>query len=266
MNTPVLTDAGQALIDPKFRAGGDRAMAPIDRILEIALTAEKVDLSQLERLYEFKRKYDADQAKNAFVAAMAKFKAEPVYIEKDKHVDFTSSKGRTSYWHASIGNVVNQLVPALAKHGFSHRWDHRQENGNIVVTCILTHEQGHSESYTMAATPDVSGNKNSIQAISSTGTYLQRYSLLGVTGYATVDQPDDDGASAELTPEQIEAREKQAAINKEWERSFNEADTPAALAALQRDLVKQCGGPDMVPEELKGAYAARLRELQKPTT
>jgi hypothetical protein len=59
----------------------------------------------------------------------------------------------------------------------------------------------------MTAGADASGSKNDIQAISSTVTYLQRYTLLAATGLtsAEMDQDDDDGAG----PERI--TEKQAA-------------------------------------------------------
>jgi hypothetical protein len=39
---------------------------------------------------------------------------------------------------------------------------------------------------------DQSGNKNTIQGIASTQTYMQRYSLLAITGLATVGM-DNDG-------------------------------------------------------------------------
>ena len=52
---------------------------------------------------------------------------------------------------------------------------------------------------TMAAGPDGSGGKNAIQAIGSTVSYLERYTLLAATGLATEDQ-DDDGRGANPVP------------------------------------------------------------------
>lgn len=43
----------------------------------------------------------------------------------------------------------------------------------------------------MSASADTSGSKNSIQAIGSTITYLQRYTLFSILGLASTD--DDDG-------------------------------------------------------------------------
>jgi hypothetical protein len=81
----------------------------------------------------------------------------------------------------------------MSKHGLSHSWDVRQEGTRIVVTCRLSHELGHSETVTMEGLADQSGNKNSIQQLGSTVSYLQRYTLKAILGLASV---DDDGQQA----------------------------------------------------------------------
>jgi hypothetical protein len=58
---------------------------------------------------------------------MAAFSAEAVEIIKRKEVDFQTAKGRTHYWHAELSDVVAAVKPALAKHGFSYRWDTKQD-------------------------------------------------------------------------------------------------------------------------------------------
>ena len=57
---------------------------------------------------------------------------------------------------------------------------------------------GYSESTELTADSDTSGTKNSIQAMGSTITYLQRYTLLSLTGLATHEQ-DTDGVPPEST-------------------------------------------------------------------
>jgi hypothetical protein len=59
---------------------------------------------------------------------------------------------------------------------------------------------GHSERTPLEASPDASGGKNGIQAVGSTVTYLQRYTLLSATGMAVQDQ-DDDGRGGKRMPE-----------------------------------------------------------------
>lgn len=157
-----------------------------------------VDLDRLERLMDMQMKWEGDQARKAFADAMAEFKKNPPTIYKDKHVEFRTDKGVTAYDHATIGNVVERVVSALAEHGFSHRWvPNRSEGGMISITCVVTHKMGHHEETTLEAGLDQSGGKNNIQAMISTKSYLERHSLLAAVGLATKDTPDDDGRRAD---------------------------------------------------------------------
>lgn len=178
---------------------GPRAVAnttPSD-LLRMAVE-QGADMEKLERLMALQERWEANQARKAYVESMAEFKRNPPEILKDKKVNFKTDKGTTSYTHASIGNVVEKIVGGLAEHGFSHRWiPRRSEGGMISITCVITHKLGHSEETTLEAGLDQSGGKNNIQAMISTKTYLERHSLLAATGLATSDTPDDDGRSAE---------------------------------------------------------------------
>ena len=89
-----------------------------------------------------------------------------------------------AYSYATLDQVCDQVTEALSKHGISHRWKIEQENGLIRVTCILTHYKGHSEETTLAGSADTTGSKNAIQAVGSTVSYLERYTLLAATGLA----------------------------------------------------------------------------------
>jgi hypothetical protein len=153
------------------------------------------DLDRLERLMDMQMKWEQREAHKAYTEAMAEFKRNAPTINQDKYVSFDTSKGTTAYSHATIGNVTGKIVGALAEHGFSHRWiPARGEGGMIAVTCEITHKLGHSETTTLEAGLDQSGGKNNIQAMASTITYLERYTLLAATGLAVKDQMDDDGA------------------------------------------------------------------------
>lgn len=152
------------------------------------------DLDKLKGLMELQERWDANQARKAFHKAMAAFKVNPPKIDKDKTVNYQSSKGVVKYDHASLGHVCEKINKALSEHGLSASWTTKQ-NGKVIVTCKITHELGHSEETSLEANADDSGSKNSIQAIGSTITYLQRYTLLALTGLATDDQ-DDDGTKS----------------------------------------------------------------------
>lgn len=155
------------------------------------------DLDKLERLLGMQERWDANEAKKAYHFAMSEFKANPPKIEKDKKVGYkTTTGGNVGYSHASLANVTEKINKELSKYGLSASWK-TQQNGSISVTCKITHVRGHSEETTLSALADSSGSKNSIQAIGSTITYLERYTLLALTGLATFDM-DDDAKSADV--------------------------------------------------------------------
>jgi len=170
-------------------------LSPFDA-MQAAIYAN-VDLTKIEKMIELQGLWSAIEAKKAYTLAMAEFKKNPPEIVKDRDVGFTSQKtgGKTSYSHATLGNVTNKINSSLSEYGLSAGWIIEQKESAITVTCRITHKLGHSESTSLTAQPDTSGNKNPIQAIGSTITYLERYTILALTGLATHDQ-DDDGEAA----------------------------------------------------------------------
>jgi ERF superfamily len=154
--------------------------------------SQGADLDKLEKLMALQERWEKNEARKAFSEALTAFKESPLIIDKDRHVKFNTSKGITEYDHATLGNICNIIGSELSKHGLSYRWNTEQNEGKIKVSCILMHIKGHSESISLEANADESGGKNSIQAIGSTVSYLQRYTLLAITGTATQEQ-DDDG-------------------------------------------------------------------------
>lgn len=183
---------------PTFHAPAPSHSAAVTPVELVRLAVQSgANMDQLERLMDMQLKYEANEARKAFVADMAEFKKNPPQIVKDKLVGYENKDGSfTGYKHASLGNVTNAVVEGLAQHGFSHRWDIEQDGIKAKVTCTITHRMGHSESVAMEAAKDDSGKKNAIQQVASSITYLQRYTLLAATGLATHDQADDDGQAA----------------------------------------------------------------------
>jgi hypothetical protein len=153
------------------------------------------DIAMIEKLMGLQERYEANLARKAFDNAMAAAKAEIPNITKNREVDFTSAKGRTNYRYEDLGEIARVVSPILARHGLSYRYrTTSQVNEPVTVTCIVSHRDGHFEENTLCAGRDESGNKNSIQAIGSTSTYLQRMTLKAALGLAV--SSDDDGKSA----------------------------------------------------------------------
>lgn len=166
-----------------------------DRLIELAIQ-NGADVQRLDQLLALKERYDKEEARKAYTQAMANFKSENISIKKDRTVSFphTDGQGKTTYKHASLGNIIGIAVPALARHGLSHRWDCKREADRIEVRCVMTHSAGHSQETDWWPGPlDSSGKKNAIQQAASTVTYLERYTFLMITGLA-VEEQDDDGS------------------------------------------------------------------------
>lgn len=182
-----------AVVERKEQEIAARPATPMDMLA--AAMERGIDIEQLKMLQEMHRDHEANEARKAFATAMNSFRSEDIVIVKKKLVEF----GTTKYHHATLAQVVAAAIPHMSKYGLSHRWETKQENGQITVTCIITHELGHSQTTTLSAAPDQSGGKNSIQAVGSTVSYLERYTFLAATGLAAADM-DDDGKGAEKPP------------------------------------------------------------------
>lgn len=167
--------------------------AALMHIIERAAAMPEFDLDRLEKLLALKTKWDEAQALRDYARGMVEFKKDRPAIFKNKHVSYKTAGGNTDYDHATHDEVSDKLSDALAKYGFTHAWRMVQAENRITVTCTLTHVNGHMGSAELTAVNDGSGGKNSIQAIASANSYLQRYTLLAVTGTSTKDMPNDDG-------------------------------------------------------------------------
>lgn len=178
---------------PSAQSAG--AMTPM-QMLNTALE-RGAGMDVLEKLMTLQERWEANQARKAFDEAMAAAKAEIPPIFKNRTVDFTSQKGRTHYKHEDLAEIARTVNPILGKHGLSYRFRTSAEvNQPVSVTCVVSHRLGYYEENTLHGPRDESGNKNSIQAIGSTLTYLQRMTLKAALGLAATE--DDDGRRAEM--------------------------------------------------------------------
>lgn len=220
-------------------------------MIKLAVTGG-ADLDKLEKLLILQERWEANEARKAYHIAMADFKVNPPKIDKDKQVSF----GNTKYNHASLANVTEKVNAELSKHGLSASWIIKQ-NGSIAVTCKITHIKGYSEETTILAPADSSGSKNSIQAIGSTITYLERYTLLALTGLATYDM-DDDAQSAGNS-ELISQEEGNAILDRLIELN---ASIPKFLAYMKVEKLETMLKKDY-PKAIAALEAAKNKKAKK---
>lgn len=188
-------------------------MAMVSDALARGATPEMVD-----RLIAWGERLQAAAARRAFDEAIAAAKAKISVVVRN-------AKGHNDKRYADFAAYARAVDPVLAEHGLSYRFRTTQD-GAIRVTCIVSHRDGHSEENSLTGPSDTSGSKNAIQAIGSTLSYLQRYTLIQAFGLASSN--DDDGRAAggaaepapSITDAQAEALRKALAFKGRSEVDF----------------------------------------------
>lgn len=231
-----------------------------------------VDLDKLAKLLDLQEKWESNEARKAYHRAMSEFKANPIEILKDKKVGYESKTGgRVGYTHASLANVVRKVTKELSKYGLSASWRTAQ-NGQISVTCKITHVMGHSEETTLSAPSDTSGSKNAIQAIGSTISYLERYTLLAALGLATADQDDDGRATSKdgspvAMPKKKEpeagAKPEPVLVSFEEAKALDEAARKTGLTDKLFQLINQNFGVDSYKQLTQEQYKRAMEWIAK---
>lgn len=221
-------------------------MAMVSRALEMGVSADI-----LKQMMDLRDREEARNAKLAFTKAKAAAKAELRPILKTREVDYTpAGKSRVNYRHEDLAGIEEQISPILAKHDLSYSYE--SDNGidrPITVTCVLEHVDGHSTRTPLSAGADTSGGKNSLQAIASAVTYLQRYTLKLALGLSV--SHDDDAKAAGQS-------DGGGPISKE-----QVAELLKLIEETETDIAKFCqfGNIESVPEMPAAQYQAAIDKL-----
>ena len=160
-------------------------------LLETALTSNTAP-ETMAKLFDLQERWEANQAKKGYNAAIAKARAElgPIFKTND-------ANGR--YKYEDLWDVCSVVDPVFATNGLSYRWRTDSDDPKAIkVTCIVTHRDGYSEETSLSFAPDNSGGKMPIHALGSTVTYLQRYTLKAAAGVAAT--KDTDGNVPDSIP------------------------------------------------------------------
>ena len=178
--------------------GTPMPVARVDGFIAAAI-AQQLPIETMERLFALYQQQQADDARRQFFEALTRFQSIVPPIVKDRDVGYEAKTGGSvGYRYASLTHIVTTIKEPLAACGLSFRFEQRDIEGGIEVTCIATHVAGHSESTSMSGPADTSGKKNAIQSRGSSNNYLKRYTLGGVFGLV-IDE-DDDGRASDQAP------------------------------------------------------------------
>lgn len=162
-----------------------------NHLLALAVEA-KADPERLDKLMDLQMRWEANEAKKAYVVAMTKFRSECPAIDKTK----TGHNNK----YAGLSETIEVIKGLLSSCGLSHTWKTNQDKETITVRCVVTHVLGHNEETSLTASPDTTGSKNPIQAIGSTVSYLERYTLFALLGLASQDMDNDGNGNGKTPP------------------------------------------------------------------
>jgi hypothetical protein len=225
-----ITPAKNAEIHTQPAPAALTPMEMVGRALEMGVSADI-----LKQMMDLRDREESRNAKMAFTKAVAAAKAEIRPIMKTREVDYTpQGKQRVNYRHEDLAGIEEQVAPILARHGLHYRFE--SDNGvdrPLTITCILEHDDGHCTRTPLSAGADSSGGKNSLQAIASAATYLQRYTLKLALGLSV--SHDDDGKKATETVETVLPEERVMALREKIESVG--LDTARFCAKWQIDSV-----------------------------
>ena len=175
--------------------GGKNGALTPPELLAMAVN-KGADVEQIEKLMDLQVRWEAKEAKKLYITALSTFRAVCPTITR-------SRQGHNSKY-AGLAETIEEIKDLMSANGLSHAWTIEQNDQLVSVKCHLTHVGGHSETSTMSAAPDDTGNKNSIQALGSTVSYLERYTFFALLGLASREMDDDGAGSTEfITEEQV---------------------------------------------------------------
>ena len=237
----------------------------------VELAIEKgTGVEQLERLMELNAKWEAAQAKTAFLEAKSAFQSALPVVKKLKTASFdTKGGGRMEYSFSSLDDLAEAIKPYLVEYGFSYRWNQSfGDNGAIRIQCVLTHVGGHSETCEMVGPADNSGHKNALQAVASAVSYMRRHTLTGVTGLTPADEDIDGRLPGGVDTPKTESESLNGLLTPEDLEDKSEAISFSIFEAHTLEELKTAGEPiNTLPEGkekegLKAMYLKKLKEIR----
>jgi hypothetical protein len=217
------------------------------------------DVDKLKALMDLQERWEKNEAKKAFDTAFLEFQKNPPNIYKTRGVSFKEG-GPKAYSYAPLTEAAEIIRKALNPLGFTFRWEHEDKPEKVMrVTCVLTHEKGHSVSASMEGPHDPSGSKNGIQAVGSSDSYLKRYTLFSVTGMTAQDDDGETSEGKETVPDGVIA---------DWITLMGNSATLDELKKSYTDAVKVANSINdkTALEQFIKAKDIRKAELSKKAT
>lgn len=160
----------------------------------------------LGKLVDLAERMDAANARKAFADAMARFGSVCPPVQRrteNSQFQVTRDGRKVNRMYASLDDIAATVRKPLAECGLSYRWSNAVvDGGKLTITCVVSHELGHSESSSITLPTESRAGCSEAQKIGSVNTYAQRYSLVNALGLTSCDE-DTDGNADESPAEKI---------------------------------------------------------------
>lgn len=137
----------------------------------------------IKTLIDLQKEIYYQEAKKSFYNALIGLQSKMPVIPKDKSI-------ANGYKYASYDIIVKTIQPYLQEFGFCYRFETEFEPKAVIVSCILSHKDGHSEVTKFKAPIDTTMQAKEIQKWGTSLTYAKRYSLSLALGFATEEDTD----------------------------------------------------------------------------
>lgn len=145
-------------------------------------------------------RWEIKKGKKAYDTAMSEFQKDCPIILKEKGVK--NKDGSSRYKYAPLEQIVKQVGPIIAKHGFSYSVETQTTMNTegkvigLIATVKITHAEGHSQDSSFFAPLDPDAFMSAPQKFGSALTYAKRYAFCNAFGILTADPDTDGNASA----------------------------------------------------------------------
>lgn len=221
-------------------------------IVKRAILDPAFDADKLKVLLDVQMQWEANESRKQFERAFEQFKRHLPEIFKTKDVQ----AGQMHYSHAELDKITPIITESLLAVGIVHQWRTgiNPNGGGLLVTCVLK-GHGHTEdAATLPGPPDTSGGKNSVQAIGSTKTYLERYTLLAACGIAAKGM-DDDGKTEGLPEDTV----------LDYLSALRDASNWESLRTICKEAVEKANNvkDTSAKERFRKLFEERKRELKE---
>lgn len=170
------------------------AVSQMIEVIERVAMNPDVDVIKMEKLLDMQERILDRQAQQEFDIAMANMQPNLPIVEK-RGIIYNKDGKTIRSKYAKFEDINREVKPILSQYGFSMTFSVNQEGNEISVLGILAHKSGHRETTTIILGPDVSGNKNPVQAVASSVSYGKRYVMSALLNLVFHDE-DDDGENA----------------------------------------------------------------------